>query len=101
MVSAFGIPEDDRNKRLNELDDELFERQATKSDRFILIELTFFPGRSKEMKRAAIREITEALGREPGIPADDIYVVTTEPSLDKRGFGGHPASDFGLPYKKN
>ena len=99
LVSALGIPEDDRYQRLYELDAADFEC-AGKTEKFCMVELTLYPGRSREMKRAAIVEITRLLGERCGVPKDDVFININEPPLDNWGFGGEMASDLALEYKK-
>ena len=54
LVSALSIPDDDRNQRLYEVDECFYERSPGKTNKFTLIELTIFPGRSTEMKQCVI-----------------------------------------------
>lgn len=51
LVEALRVPDWDRTQRLYELPSEDFERPPEKSDRYTLIEITMFPGRSLEAKR--------------------------------------------------
>ena len=78
-----------------------FEVPPDKSDKFTLIELTLFPGRSPEMKKAAIAEITHALGEKLGIAPPDVFITINEPPLENWGLRGLPASELGLKYKQD
>lgn len=78
----------DRFQRLYELEEEYFERSESKTNQFTMIELTLFPGRTKEMKGAVIREITKLLGERLGIAPTDIFIVIQEPPLENWGMGG-------------
>lgn len=100
LVLSLGIPEDDRFQRLYELKSENFEHRKTATDKITLIELTFFPGRSREMKRSAITEITRLLGELLSIAPDDIYIIINEPPLENWGLRGEQASQMQLQYKK-
>lgn len=88
LVKSLGIEDWDRFQRLYEIDDEYFERSSTKSDAFTMIELTLFPGRTKEQKAKAIELITKELTERPGIPAEDVFIVINDPPLENWGFGG-------------
>lgn len=100
LMSALEIEEDDRYQRLYELDFENFERRAAKTDKFTLIELNLFPGRSKELKRELIKGITSLLGERLEIQATDIIIIMHEPPLDNWGCYGEQASELRFRYKK-
>ncbi len=100
LVNSLSIPDHDRIQRLYEIDKDYFELNDTKTDKFTLIELTFLPGRSKEMKGSAIKEIYRLLGERLEIAQSDIYVIINEPPLDNWGIRGKQASELGLEYKK-
>jgi hypothetical protein len=54
IVSAFRVPEDDRTQRLVEHAPGTFEIPPGRSERYTLIEITAFPGRSVDAKRSSI-----------------------------------------------
>ncbi|MBF0508672.1 MAG: tautomerase family protein, partial [Deltaproteobacteria bacterium] len=98
LVDAFKIPEMDRNQRLLEYDPDSFEIPPGKSDNYVLVELTVFPGRSKEAKRRLYQFIVRNL---VGLDIDpnDVFIVLYEPPLENWGIrGGIPATeiDFGF-----
>ena len=70
------------------IDREFFETAPGKSDCFTIIELTLFPGRTKEQKRAVIEGITEKLHGVLAIPKEDIFIIINEPPLENWGLGG-------------
>lgn len=102
LVNALSIPDDDRNQRLYELDDYCFERSPNsgKTEKFTLIELTLFPGRSTKLKKDAISEITRLLGERLQITPPDVFIIINEPPLENWGIRGNQASEMGLQYKK-
>lgn len=99
LVTALGIEDDDRFQRLYELEDNNFERRASKTDRFTMIELTLLPGRSAGLKSTVIKEITAALGRKPGIAPSDIIIIIKEPPLENWGCYGKQASELAMNYR--
>lgn len=102
LVHALKIPQDDRNQRLHELSPENYERRPGRTDKFTLVEITLFLGRSMEAKRSLYAKIVENLGREPGIDGNDIMIVLHEVPLENWGIrGGKPASDVDLGFKVN
>ena len=88
LIEALGIEDWDRFQRIIEIDREDFETSPGKSDTFTFIELTLFPGRTKEQKGAAIARITENLHATLSIPKEDIFIVIHEPPFENWGFGG-------------
>ena len=100
LVQTLSIEDDDRYQRLYELDEDCFERRKAKTDKFTMLELTLFPGRSKELKGDVIREITRLLGENLGIAATDIIIIINEPPLENWGIYGNQASEIKLGYKK-
>lgn len=99
LVSAFRIPENDRNQRIYELDEADFERNKNKTDGFTIIEITAFEGRSPEAKRKLYRTIFDNLKRDPGISETDIIVYLNVPRLENWGIKGRPASDIDLGFE--
>lgn len=99
LESALSIPAWDRFQRLYELENDCFERANMQTNTFSIIELTLFPGRSKEMKKKVISEITRLLGERLAVPPEDIYIVIHEPPLDNWGMNGRQASDMTLTYR--
>lgn len=88
LIEALEIEDWDRFQRIVEIDKEDFEVPEGKTNNFMIIELTLFPGRTKEQKRHAIEAITEKLGEKLGVAAADIFIVITEPPLENWGMAG-------------
>ncbi|MBR5712304.1 MAG: tautomerase family protein [Lachnospiraceae bacterium] len=88
LTEALGIEDWDRFQRIVEIDRENFETAPGKTDCFTVIELTLFPGRTKEQKRAAIECITGKLHDLLGIPKEDVFIVIHEPPTENWGIGG-------------
>ena len=51
LVDAFKIPERDRVQRIYEFKDDEFEIPNDRTNKFTIIEITIFPGRSFEAKK--------------------------------------------------
>ena len=102
LVNGLSIPDDDRNQRLYELDDYCYERSPNsgKTDKFTLIELTLFPGRSAKMKKNTIYEITRLLDERLKISSSDVFIIINEPPLENWGIRGKQASEMGLQYER-
>lgn len=97
LVEAFRIPDHDRNQILHEHDTQTFE--SGKGPAFTLVELTVFPGRSEDAKRALYSALVRNLEADPGIPPESVLVVLHEPPLVNWGIrGGKAASDVDLGF---
>ena len=88
LVDSIGIEEWDRFQRVTEYDRNDFEFPSFKTDDFMIIELTLFPGRTKEQKGAAIEAITGSLNSALSIAPSDVFIVINEPPLENWGMGG-------------
>ena len=84
LEEALGIPDWDRFQRIVEIPREDFETAPGKSDDFMIIELTLFPGRTKEQKGKAFEIITSKLSEKP----PDVFIVINEPPLENWGMAG-------------
>ena len=99
LVTAFKIPDDDRNQRIIEIDPENFEYEEGKTEDFLTIEMTVFPGRSLQAKKALYKEIAARLGA-IGVKGSDILIILNEPPLDNWGIrGGYPAGEVDIGFK--
>ena len=99
LVEAFRIPDDDRTQRMIEHDPENFEIPPGAGERYTLIEITAFPGRSPTAKRHLYQALVRNLGA-AGVPASDISVVLHEPPMESWGIrGGKPASEVDLGFR--
>ena len=98
LISAFKIPEDDKNIRIFEFNKNDFILPSNKSVKFILIEISIFTGRSIDAKRKFYKSIVENL-KSIGISENDILVLLNEQNLDNWGVrGGYPASEVNLGF---
>ena len=88
LIETFGIEDWDRFQRIIEFDRADFEAPAEKSDNFMIIELTLFPGRTKEQKKAAIEIITTKLVEALSIAPEDVFIIIAEPPLENWGMAG-------------
>ena len=88
LVEAIDIQDWDRFQRIVEIPREDFETAPEKTDDFMIIELTLFPGRTKEQKGDAIKIITSKLEDKLGIAPTDVFIVINERPLENWGMGG-------------
>lgn len=100
LVETFRIPDHDRHQLLNEQDTEDFEISPKNSERFVVIEIIAFPGRSSEAKKKLYAAIVRNLGDSPGIFGNDVLIIIHEPPLENWGIrAGRPASEVDVGFK--
>jgi len=98
-VEVLRIPDEDRTQILTEHPAEAFEIPPGRGDRFTLVEITMFAGRSLDAKRRLYRALVTNLGR-LGVPASDVLIVLHDVPLENWGVrGGTPASDVELGFE--
>ena len=101
LVSAFKIPDHDRGQRLVEYAAEDFEIPPGKGERFTIVTIEAFAGRSLDAKRALYREIVERL-QGAGVPKTDAFIVLKEIPTENWGLRGGIAGcdiDFGFSIR--
>ena len=94
LLESIGIEDWDRFQRIVEIPREDFETSPEKTDDFMIIEITMFPGRSKEQKKAVIKTITDNLVRELSISPTDVFIVILEPPYENWGMAGNQREDI-------
>ena len=100
LMEAFRIPDTDRIQIITEHLPEDFERKSEHSDRFTLIEISAFAGRSIDAKRRLYTAIVNNLKTNPGIESSDVFILVNEQPLDNWGVrGGKPASEIDFGFK--
>ena len=92
LIEAFGIEDWDRFLRIVEVEKDDFEFPEGKTDNFMIIELTVFPGRTCEQKKDAIEKITGKISDRLSILRTDIFIIFNEPPLENWGMGGKQKS---------
>ena len=98
MVEGLKIPERDRIVRLIAHEPHRFVADPGKDDRFTLISIDLFEGRSLQAKKRLYAAIVRNLAPF-GIPADHIKVLLREIPTENFGIRGVPASEVDLGFE--
>ncbi len=99
LREALKIPEWDRTLRLIEHQPSHFAVPPGRGEKFTLVEVSMFSGRSIGAKRALYQAIVSNLAA-IGVPALDIKVTLIEIPPENWGLrGGMPASEIDLGFK--
>lgn len=99
MIEALEVPADDPTVRLVEHRPENVRMPSERSDRYTVVEVTMFAGRSIRTKRrlyeATVRNLNSC-----GVPSEDVLVVLHEPVRENWGVqGGSPASEVDVGFR--
>jgi len=99
LVESLEIPDWDFFHRIYEFSRTDFVFPDTKSDKFIILEIHLYPGRTKETKKKMYAKLCDNL-EAAGIPGQDIIIQIIEQPLYNWGImGGLPADEAGLKIK--
>jgi phenylpyruvate tautomerase PptA (4-oxalocrotonate tautomerase family) len=98
LVEGLKIPAADRNLRLQEYAPEDFPLVPGKSERFTILEVKLFTGRSLEAKRNLYAAVARNLAPF-GLSKHDIHVVLVEAPRENWGLQGKPGSEIELGFK--
>ena len=98
VVDALEYPQDKRAHRFFHLEREDFYAPAGRSDRYTIVEISMFEGRSVEAKKRLIRLLFERAERECGITPADLEITITETPRHNWGIRGVPGDELALTY---
>lgn len=99
VMEAFQYPAEKKFHRFIGLDEADFIYPADRSDRYTIIEISIFEGRSVEAKKLLIRLLYERINQLTGIDPQDIEVTIFETPRHAWGIRGTPGDEVGLNYK--
>jgi phenylpyruvate tautomerase PptA (4-oxalocrotonate tautomerase family) len=99
VVDALQFPIDKRAHRFFPMDAEDFFYPAGRTDKYTIIEISMFEGRSVETKKRLIRLLFERIRAELGISSQDLEITITETPKHNWGIRGLPGDEIGLNYK--
>jgi phenylpyruvate tautomerase PptA (4-oxalocrotonate tautomerase family) len=92
MVEVFKIPASDRLVRVIEYDGDNFYPPLNASDKYALITITMFPGRSLEAKKLLYQKLCKGL-ETFGFSPPDTRIVINEISAENWGLRGGLSGD--------
>ncbi len=101
IVDALKFPVDKKAHRFFAMDraDFLIPGGQGRTDRYIIIEISMFEGRTVETKKHLIRLLFERIHAAVQISPADIEITISETPRHNWGFRGSPGDELGLGYK--
>lgn len=101
VVMALGLPEGKRAHRFMPLEREDFYFPAGRSQRYTIIEISMFEGRTVETKKHLIRLLYKELWRRCQLEANDVEITISETPRANWGIRGLPGDELTLNYEVN
>ena len=98
LMAGILIPENDRCIRLVEVDADAMIVPPHVGERYVVIEISLFTGRSIEAKRRLYAALMTEL-KPFGLAAHDIKVILHEVPRENWGLRGQPGSEIELGFK--
>jgi phenylpyruvate tautomerase PptA (4-oxalocrotonate tautomerase family) len=98
IMAAFEYPAEKKFHRFIALDEPDFIYPCDRSDRYTIIEISVFEGRSIAAKKRLIRLIYERIPQLAGIAPQDIELTIFETPRHAWGIRGKPGDEIGLNY---
>lgn len=99
VMKALEYPPEKRFHRFIQMDREDFLFPDDRTDRYVIIEISLFEGRSVEARKRLIRELFRQIPEATGIRTDDIEVTIFETPRHNWGIRGVPGDELGLTYR--
>jgi len=99
LVAALRVPNDDPTVTITEIDPESIILPSGVGDRYTLVQITMFDGRSSATKKTLYEGLCSGL-TSIGIPLSDILIAIVESPTENWGVeGGTPASEVDLGFQ--
>jgi len=99
VVEALQFPPEKRAHRFFPMEAADFYFPASASEKYTIIEISMFEGRSVETKKHLIRLLFERVCKQADRRPNEVEVTITETPKHNWGFRGGPGDEVSLPYK--
>lgn len=99
VMSALAYPPEKRFHRFIQLAPEDFIYPDDRSERYVIVEISMFEGRTAAAKKQLIRELFERIAGATDITPQDIEITISETPRANWGIRGVPGDELGLNYK--
>ena len=99
VVEALKFPPEKRAHRFFHMEPGDFYRPASATEKYTIIEISMFEGRTPEAKRTLIHLLFQRLQADVGVSPADVEITITETPRQNWGFRGQTGDEVGLNYK--
>lgn len=101
VVDAFALPADKKFHRFFPMSREDFCFPDGRTDRYTVIEISIFEGRTVEAKKQLIRLLFERIQQTLHVSSQDVEITIFETPQHNWGIRGLPGDELALGYKVN
>ena len=101
VFECLALPADKRFHRFIGLEEDDFIHPEDRSNRYTIIEISMFSGRSTETKKELIKTIFKRFNDELGITPKDVEITIYESPQENWGIRGMPGDELMLSYTVN
>jgi len=101
LIEAFALPRDKKFQRFIALDRDDFVFPADRTDRYTIVEISFFEGRSSDAKRRLITALFSRVAAATGLSTHDLEITLFETPRANWGIRGKPGDELELSYAVN
>jgi phenylpyruvate tautomerase PptA (4-oxalocrotonate tautomerase family) len=101
LMEAFALPREKRFQRFFPLDRDDFLFPSDRSDRYTIVEISVFEGRSPEVKKRLITTLFSRLQAQANVSPQDLEITIYETPRSNWGIRGKPGDELALDYKVN
>jgi phenylpyruvate tautomerase PptA (4-oxalocrotonate tautomerase family) len=98
VVEALAYPTDKRFHRFFPLEAADFIYPADRGERYTIVEISLFEGRSVEAKKRLIRLLYERTSADLGLDPTDLEITLFETPRHNWGIRGQPGDELALTY---
>lgn len=99
VVDALSFPVNKRAHRFFHMEPSDFYYPASASEKYTIVEISMFEGRSIETKKQLIRLLFERICRDGRRKPNEVEISITETPRHNWGFRGEPGDEVSLKYK--
>lgn len=99
LVESFSFPKDKKFQRFFPMNEEDFIYPKDRSEKYLIIEISIFEGRSVDAKKLLIKKIFENLEKEVEINTQDVEITIFETPKENWGIRGFTGDEQQLNYK--
>jgi len=98
-VRSLKLPEDKRFQRFIGLEPWQLVAPADRSERYLIIEVLMFSGRSVQARKALVRALLDELTQALSLHVNDVEVTIVESARENWGIRGQHGDELTLSYK--
>lgn len=99
VVDALALPADKRFHRFFPLERDDFHYPPDRTERYTIIEISMFEGRSVEARKQLIRTLFERIESRLAITPADVEITITETPRENWGIRGRTGDELALSYR--